>query len=400
MKNALFIGFTLPRDIAIQLYRIDSMPAVQTTKFAWSFVDALRAGFTSVHLLSFSPVQSYPRGRKIIFRSYSFARDGVTGRHVGFVNLLVFKHLTRLFQLFVGVRPDVLAQRPDVVFLHGVHSPVLIFGAYLARKGFCVIPVLTDPPGVIIRLDSAFVRALKRLDRMIVRRLLSEFSGVIALADGIPDRLGIDLPRLVFPGIVGNEIGGRHVAAVLPQPNYPSPQVIYAGTVSASYGLRWLVGAARLLPHVRFSLFGTGDLIEEIKDMNLPNVALHGFVAPEDLMARLTGASLLVNCRPSDDQVAAMSFPSKLIEYALTGVPVLTTRLPSIPSHLREAFLYVAAETDHGFAAAITKALSASPSERQAQGAKARSLVVGAYSAPAIGAAITDFAMNLKRPLP
>lgn len=398
MKSALFIGFTLPKDVAERLYRIDSLPAVQTTKFAWNFVEALTTRIAQVRLLSFAPVQNFPRGRKIVFRSFIFSNGRVQGEHIGFINLLVFKHLSRIFQLFVRFRPAVLRREPDVVFLHGVHSPLLIFGAYLARKGYCVIPVLTDPPGVMLPTDFAVVRLLKRIDRALVRRLLSEFGGVITLADGIPEQLGIDSPRLVFPGIVGKDVVEHLSKVPKPSPTDLQPEVIYAGTISAGYGLRRLVGAARLLPMVRFSLFGTGDLIEEIKAMQLPNVVLHGFVSPDDLIVRLKGAKLLVNCRPSADRVAMMSFPSKLIEYALTEVPVLTTRLPSIPARLRDAFLYVEEETDEGFALAIRTTLAKSRDERECQGARARSLILEACSASAIGAAIADFASDLRPP--
>jgi glycosyltransferase involved in cell wall biosynthesis len=397
MKNALLIGFTLPPEIVERIYKVDTLPAVQTTKFAWNFVDAISTRFTTVRLLSFSPVQNFPRGRKIVFHSFSFSRGRVTGKHLGFVNLLVLKHLSRLFQLFARARPDVVAQRPDVVFIHGVHSPLLIFGVYLVRKGYCVIPVLTDPPGVILPTDTFLSRRLKRLDSALVRGLLSKFSGVITLSDGLAQQYAKGLRKLVFPGIASNDIPEQLLPELPSASLSAAPEVVYAGTISASYGVRRLVEAARLLPRIRFSFFGSGDLVAEITSAQLPNVTLHGFVPPEDLPVRLKGASLLVNCRSSGDQVAAMSFPSKLIEYALTGVPVLTTPLPSIPVNLRDAFIYVSEETGEGFAKAIKETLSASRADLQSQGRKARALILESYSDKAIGAEIFDFIKSLRR---
>ena len=397
MKSALLIGFTLPPEIVELIYKLDPLPAVQTTKFAWNFVDAISTRFTTVRLLSFSPIQSFPRGRKIMFHSFPFSRGRVTGQHLGFLNLLVLKHLSRLFQLFARARPDVVAQRPDVVFIHGVHSPLLIFGVYLVRRGYCVVPVLTDPPGVILPSDTFLVRILKRLDRNMVRGILSRFEGVIALSEDLARQYAKGLPKLVFSGIASSDILEQvRIESSSASPG-AAPEVVYAGTVSASYGVRRLVEAARLLPHVRFSFFGSGDLITEITSAQLPNVVLHGFVPPEDLPVRIKYASLLVNCRSSDDPIAAMSFPSKLIEYALTGVPVLTTPLPSIPADLREAFFYVSEESGQGFANAIMAVLSTSPVDLQAHGSKARGLVLESYSDTAIGTAIADFVKSLKR---
>ncbi|MDF1854275.1 glycosyltransferase [Pseudooceanicola sp.] len=397
MKNALLIGFTLPEEIANRIYEIDTLPAVQTTKFAWNFVDSLCTQFSSVRLLSFSPVQSYPRCRKIVFRSFTFSRGKVSGKHLGFVNLLILKHLSRTLQLFLHALPKVQAQRPDVVFIHGVHSPLLFFGAYLARKGYCVIPVLTDPPGVILTTDTFLVRCLKRIDRTIVRQLVLKFSGVIALSDGLAEQLGRGLPKLVFPGIAVKAPTQLLPATTTQEALNNSPEVVYAGTISASYGVRHLVEAAGLSPHIRFSLFGSGDLVGEISAAQLPNVVMHGFLPPNEVQARLKNASLLVNCRPSGDQIAAMSFPSKLIEYALSGVPVLTTRLPSIPANVRSAFIYVDDETGHGFASKIKEVLLTAPSERLAKVEKAQKLILQAYSTQKIGAAIFEFCTNLKR---
>lgn len=396
MKSALLIGFTLPHEIAERIYELDTLPAIQTTKFAWNFVDAISTRFATVRLLSFSSVQSFPRGRQIIFYSFPFSRGQASGQHLGFVNLLVLKHLSRLFQLFVRARQDVLTQKPDVVFIHGVHSPLLIFGAYLVRKGFCVVPVLTDPPGVMLPTDTFLARALKHLDSALVRGLLSKSTGVISLSDDLAHQLGKGLPKLVFPGITNNDLPEQLLPKLTSASLNAAPEVIYAGTISASYGVRQLIEAARLLPQVRFSLYGSGDLIDEIISTQLPNVILHGFVPHEDMLSRLKDATLLVNCRPSDDHVAAMSFPSKLIEYAVSGVPVLTTLLPSIPLNLRDAFFYVGEETGQGFANAIMEALSTSPADLKAQGNKARGLVVKNYSKTAIGAAVFDFIRSIK----
>ncbi len=397
MKTAVLIGFTLPPETAELIYKIDTLPAVQTTKFAWNFVDAISTRFETVRLLSFAPVQSFPRGRRMLFYSFPFSRGQTTGRHFGFVNLLMLKHLSRLFQLFLRARPDVLSRQPEVIFIHGVHSPLLIFGAYLARKGYCVVPVLTDPPGVILPTDTLLVRSLKRLDSALVRRLVSNFTGVISLSNGLADQFGKGLPKLVFPGISSSDIPQQLRLELDSVSRTPAPEVTYAGTISESYGVRRLVEAARLLPQVRFSLYGSGDLIDEIKAAKLPNVVLHGFVQNEDLLERLRDSSLLVNCRSSDEHVAAMSFPSKLIEYALTGVPVLTTPLPSIPANLRGAFIYVNEETGQGFADAIMLALSTSSADLHAQGCKARALVLENYSHTAIGAAIFDFITSMRR---
>ena len=81
-------------------------------------------------------------------------------------------------------------------------------------------------------------------------------------------------------------------------------------------------------------LFGSGDMEKDITDYckSDQRIKYFGMVPREKVVKFEKKAKLLVNPRPTNNEFTKYSFPSKTIEYMASGTPLLTTRLPGIPS--------------------------------------------------------------------
>lgn len=385
MSRTLLLGFTVPDDVAAELFVIDPTPAVQTHRFAWSLARSLRAAFGEIRLLSAAPVQSWPLTPRLLFRQHDFVQDGIEGTCVGFINMIGLKHLTRFIAVLFQTGTLLRSCRVDTVFIHGVHTPWLVYGRFLQCFGVHVVTVLTDPPGVILPTDSVVSRCLKRLDRRIVRYFVSRTSALVALAPELAAAYP-GVPRtLVFPGIPSDAWMAQLAATAAPTPKSKPLTVLYAGGLSAAYGIDRLLDAALLLPKFRFVLLGKGDQVARITPAAFPNVVYGGFVPPEALAHHVLAADILINPRPSDADFARSSFPSKLLEYAVAGRPVLTTRIRSIPEVIASCFYYIDDESPAGIAAAVERLAALPGSERAASARRSRDLVMSEYSEVAIG---------------
>ncbi len=78
-----------------------------------------------------------------------------------------------------------------------------------------------------------------------------------------------------------------------------------------------------------------------------------GRVDNKEVVEKERQATLLVNPRPVNEEFTLYSFPSKNMEYMVSGTPVLTTRLPGMPE---EYYNYVYTIGGEG-AGAVTEAL-------------------------------------------
>jgi glycosyltransferase involved in cell wall biosynthesis len=392
MQPALLLGFTIPEAIAREVFVSDPLPAVQTHNFAWSLVGALRAAHNTVFLLSAVPIQNYPLVPQKWFSGGDFVEDGTEGRMLAFVNLMILKHLTRFF-LCLAALPQLRRWGVRTVYIHGVHSPFLLFGALLRLLGYRVIPVLTDPPGVILPTDSKLAASLKRIDAAIIRMLIRPSTAVIALAPELARPYADRLPVLVLPGILN---GGwlkrvRGFASATDKHKADRrPVVLYAGGLAAAYGADRLIDAALLLPDIDFIFYGKGDQVARLERGVATNILYKGFADADTLAEAMRDASILINPRPSGADFAVQSFPSKLIEYLATGRTVLTTRIRSIPAGLADCFAYIDDETPAGIAGAIRDALA-----QERAGADIVARIEALYGENAVGGRIAALAGNI-----
>ena len=124
-----------------------------------------------------------------------------------------------------------------------------------------------------------------------------------------------------------------------------SPRIImYAGGIYKKFGIPNLIEAFKLidLSDVELHIYGDGNYIQEIleaaKDDN--RIKYLGVLSPDDVFEKEISSDLLINCRPNDDIFTKYSFPSKTLEYMVSGTPVITTKLDGIPEEYNPYLFY------------------------------------------------------------
>lgn len=392
-QSALLLGFTIADATAQEIFGVDPLPAVQTHNFAWSLARSLRAAHGTVFLLSAVPVQSYPLVPQKWFSGGNFVEAGIAGRMLAFANLMILKHLTRFLSCLLAL-PQLRRWSVRTVYIHGVHSPFLLFGVLLRFLGYRVVPILTDPPGVILPTDGKLAATLKRIDAAVIRALIRPSTAVVALAPELARPYADKLPTLVLPGILnGNWLERVRDFAAATDRTEPGqrPIILYAGGLAAAYGADRLIDAASLLPDVDFIFYGKGDQVARLQSSAAPNILYKGFSDAATLAGAMRDASVLINPRPSGADFAVQSFPSKLIEYLATGRTVLTTRIRSIPADLAGYFAYIDDETPAGIADAIRKALT-----REQSGPQVAGQIEALYGEQSVGARLAALADDIQ----
>lgn len=328
------LGFTIDDEQLNRIAEASSVLPTQTHRFAWNLVAALNSAEAQVSLLSVLPIPNYPEYPNILIRSSIVIHNQACGRTLGFINLLVLKHLSRLYSCLRHGIGYVRERRPDVVVVHGVHTPFLLFAQILKRMfkvQICL--VMTDPPGVVRQIDGPLSRLLKRFDRGLVTTLAGRFDGLICLTAALGEDFAPAVPRLVLEGFADPALARFSVSGQAKNGQFV---IAYAGATNAEYGVINLIHAIRAMsnPELRLHIYGKGPLDSwVVKQCAIDErIIHHGLVPHQELMQKLANASVLVNPRPSSQDFVKYSFPSKLLEYMTLGVPVISTRLSGIPN--------------------------------------------------------------------
>jgi len=255
-------------------------------------------------------------------------------------------------------------------------------------------------PGLVPLPDGWVKRLLRPLDIGSIHRLVRNLDGLIVLSEHIHRDFFPRVPHLVLEGFV--DADGAAVAG-LADPSASGPFVVmYAGGLIRAYGLELLLETIRLVQDARFQFWiaGKGEVENEVRAAAAkdPRIRYLGFVEPARVAELQQQASVLINPRPSEANYARYSFPSKVLEYMAAGVPVLTTRFPSLPPEYEEHVIIPARQDAVGLAESL-RALAQWPRGRLDDfGCHAREFVRARASIAGQGTRINAFLASLLSP--
>ena len=386
--RVLLLGFTVPDDVIERICRTDKFMPVQTHKLAWSVVRGLEAHAVVIDLISSEPVGTYPSNKQIFFKFNKWCRDnGSWNVMMPFINLIGIKHITRFFAAFILVGWWAIQTRNEhnrCILLHGVHSPFLY--AALAIRQLSQVKVVTitsDPPGVALTGEVFFIRLLRRVDAGIITKALRTMDGLITLTKQLAQHYAPQVPSIVVEGILYAEDYAKESAITkIPDGSNSSSYftILYAGGLQHEYGVDLLLKAFSLIMDTSFRLLilGKGDLAEQIKIASKTDdrIVFKGFCSQSEVKELLSDATVLINPRPSDQTFTQFSFPSKTIEYMVSGRPVISTRLAGIPDEYFSHIIPLENETPEDLCALFLRLKTIPRSYLEAIGVNARNYIL------------------------
>ncbi|PPA04920.1 hypothetical protein C4E44_06435, partial [Pseudomonas sp. MWU12-2312b] len=140
-------------------------------------------------------------------------------------------------------------------------------------------------------------------------------------------------------------------------------------------------------------LCGRGDLEEFLYDASKRCSAVKylGNITPTEVSFIQSRAALLILSRNPDEAYTRYSFPSKLLEYMVSGVPVLTTRLSGIPDEYFKFFNVIEEFSASGISAALKEIDSADQQLLFQKAAYGKIWALECKSSKAVGRKIVDF---------
>lgn len=396
IKKVALLGFYVGDDYFERYSKGDAFPQVAAFKLEKRFLDALRIGGAKVATVASIAVSTYPRNKRIVFPGGSFIDDvGATGVIKPLINLPLLKVFVRLFGSFFGLVTQKKAGL-DAVCVYAAHTPNLL-AAYVFSKLYNV-PFFVYIPDLPSYMDmgmnrSALLRALKKIDACIIDFLVSASSGVFVISRHMVDdnATWIGKPYLVLEGIASS---GENLVTPVSPPDENKKYIFYAGGLNRAYGIVELVeGFIKSGVDCELWLCGRGELESYVKDVSVryPSVKYLGFLSVSDVERIQGEASCLALTRNPDQRYTRYSFPSKLLEYLVSGVPVLTTRLTGVPDEYYQFLNVIDDASVEGVSNALRTFFAVDQHFLLEKAACAKIWVLENKSSTAVGRKIIDF---------
>jgi glycosyltransferase involved in cell wall biosynthesis len=219
---------------------------------------------------------------------------------------------------------------------------------------------------------------MKKIDIRMFEKESKYVDSYVLLTQQMKEKLGVgDRPFVVVEGTV-------NLSETMSDPEYNTSgdkqRIVYAGTLKQRFGIMNLVEAIHRIenPNIELMICGRGDAEDEIREFAEKDSRIHllGQISAMDSAALVASATLLVNPRQNNEEYTKYSFPSKTMEYLLSGIPLIAYELDGMPEDYKEYIYFVGDDSIDALSSKINEVLNIPGQTRREFGLRAREFVM------------------------
>lgn len=354
-------------------------PAQQAQKYHRLMVEGLAQNEgISVKALTAAPVSRAISNEWYHKREFENINN-IEYEYLSFINMPLLRQIGLFITGFIGTLKW-CRKHPEGAVVCDVLNISISSAALLATKlnRTNSLAIVTDVPDFLMNMSGKKISLLSRLISSINTFIMNRFDSYVFLTEQMNELINIEnKPYVVIEGQVdidmakvANTISDKHEKKIC----------LYAGALKEIYGLEMLTDAFIVadIADAELHIYGSGDFAEELRKicMNHTNVKYFGVVPNDIVIGEQLKATLLINPRPTNEEYTKYSFPSKNMEYMVSGTPVLTTRLPGMPEEYEPYVYLIEDETVAGLASVLREILSFSREDLHQKGAEAKKFVL------------------------
>lgn len=335
-------------------------------------------------------VGSYPKKYKdMIIQSSKWKHiAGANDINVGFINIDGIKHFSRARRMASSIEEwarEEKAHEPKFIVAYSMHMPFLyaIKRAKEINPNIKVCLIVPDLPQYmkLSKDKSQIYSILKSIDYKLIRSMLNYIDTYVLLTKHMSDYLGIAKDKyIVIEGIVNRNDITIKVDESRVEHLSEEKTILYTGTLNWKYGIGTLLEAFEHIENknYRLQICGSGEAEEEIKKLSQldKRIKFFGSVNRDEVLKLQGEATVLINPRNSEGEFTKYSFPSKNMEYLLSGRPTIAYHLPGIPEEYKEFMYFVEENSSESMAEKILEICKKDPSELKDFGKKAQRFVI------------------------
>lgn len=348
----------------------------------WNIIDGLDANKCGkIKILDYLPVDSYPKGYEESFiKEYVFNHNNEylsNDKVIASTNFTIIKQFVNYFPLKLEAWKW-LKQKSSLekkIIIYTASNMFLKVAKYIKKKNkkieiCCIIADLPEFSSAkklygIKKLYNIF--SAKRSESLY--KYIDKF---VLLTDQMSKKLRITVPYLVIEGMVFNKTIRED--ATIAEKYINEHYVFYSGTLNYEFGISILLEAFTKIdrPDIKLIICGFGEAEKTIKESKDKRIVFLGKLDRTQVIPLQKNATVLVNPRQDINEFTKYSFPSKTLEYLVSGVPIVAYKLAGIPDEYDEFIEYVPDNSPKSLAESIMKIIDLPPEKRRFIGERAK----------------------------
>lgn len=389
--NILFLGGFFEEDMEQKILDNSKGPVQHAAnKFQWNLIEGfLNDNKINMTLISAPFIEAFPKGYKdFYFRGKnSMFKNSVKTDYVNFTNIWGYRNVSRKKNLINKVKDFLLHDSSDkIIIVYSAHTPLLQAAIY-AKKIDPTIHICIILPDLPQYMNLSTKRSymydfFKKIDILNFNKNIKCVDSLVLLTSQMRDLVKVkDIPYIVIEGMVNSSIALKNISPEELQNNQKNNfSVVYSGTLNEKFGVVNLIKAFNKVKNKDVFLYicGSGDSEKIIKQYSTKDsrIKFLGQLSNEKVLQIQRNATVLINPRQNNEEFTKYSFPSKNMEYLLSGVPLIAYKLDGIPNEYDSYIQYVDDDTIESLTEKIEQVLNLSQEVRKIIGNKAQSYVL------------------------
>lgn len=351
-------------------------PAISANRMNLGLIEKLIDLYPEMDLLSLLPISAYPNEKLMIDKQRIplFDEKEKLYTQISFINLPYIKAISASRSL----GKELEKTQGDLIINYNpyyeLQIPTIRYCKRHKKKAICII---ADIPVTIPKNFSPIKKLLRHYEIWEYYRAIRKYDGVIVLNKQVISEFGLECPYYLMDGGVSDE--EIRNSFICPDEKRNFNRIVYTGALESYNGIMELIDGFVLTKtrDLELVICGSGTLEEEIKNKikNMTNIVYMGRIPNEEAKKLQREAGLLISTRPIDRFALKLTFPSKIIEYLLSGTPVLTTKLNGLADSY-DKYVYYCGQSVSDIAEAIDRFFTIPVVERQRKAELAREFVI------------------------
>ena len=308
-----------------------------------------------VQVLSYRPNRVFPYSKKIFIPHLQQAYKEIQINFLPYINLPIIRSLlvniSALFYLVMKIKKN------DSIIFYNIYLPfplIVFFIKKIFKLKIYILACDVHKPGQTVPNSLRW-----HLEYLKHKIFLPKADGVIAVSEKILIDFGCKRKSIVIEGGISSDLVEIND---LFQESDGVFRMLYAGALNKLNGVDILLKAfnQNQTKNLELVIAGTGELSESIKlaAKNDSRIKYKGLIEHDQLMALYSNISLLLCIRITKEIDTGYFFPSKLLEYMSTGIPILTTDVNPTTFTLNDFCCVLEQETVDGVSDGINKCIN------------------------------------------
>lgn len=370
--NFLYVSCLCSRNIYMKLFNNSkAKPGQQVQKYHRLMAEGLAKNEgVKVKTITALPITRDTNSDLIVNLKDDHANN-VYYKYLTIINLPILKNIFIIINSFFKTLMECIKVR-DTVIICDVLNVSVTMGALIASKitKNKSVAIVTDIPIYLSNANNIKVK--------INNLLINSFDRYVLMTTNMNEVINKkNKPYTVIEGLVDINMTNKDNKI---EKKYEKKVCIYAGGLQKIYGIKYLCEAfiKANVKNSELHIYGNGDFEDELRKLVIEhkNIKYFGVKNNEDVVEEQLKSVLLINPRPTNEEYTKYSFPSKNMEYMVSGTPILTTKLPGMPEEYYEYIYTINDETVDGLADDLSDLLNKSNEELYIKGKKAKEFVL------------------------